>query len=110
VKVEYRHLKDFYDHTLFRNRNGRSFRWNSLGKLSLMARRHDSIFMIVDTLTKISHFFPVCMMHQAPGIARVYINKIFETTRHTKGIISDKGISVCKIILDKFPKRPWEHH
>jgi hypothetical protein len=45
-------------------------------ELSLTARRHDSIVMTVDTLTKSSHFVPVHMMHQAPGIARVYINKI----------------------------------
>jgi predicted nucleotide-binding protein len=78
-------------------------------ELSLTARRHDPIVVTVDTLTKSSHFVPVRMMHQAPGIARV-ISTRFETARRTKGIISDKGFSVCKMILDEFPKRPWEHH
>jgi hypothetical protein len=41
-----------------------------------MVRRHDSIFMIVDTLMKSSHFVSVCMTHQVLGIARVYISKI----------------------------------
>jgi hypothetical protein len=35
--------------------------------LPLMARRHDSIFVVVDTLTKSAHFIPVCTTYQAPG-------------------------------------------
>jgi hypothetical protein len=42
----------------------------------LMVRKHDPIVVTVDTLTKISHFVPVRTMHQAPSIARVYINKM----------------------------------
>jgi hypothetical protein len=39
--------------------------------LPLAARRHDSIFVVVDTLMKSAHFIPVRMMYQAPDIARV---------------------------------------
>jgi hypothetical protein len=39
--------------------------------LPLMARKHYSIFVVVDTLTKSAHFIPVCMKYQAPNIARV---------------------------------------
>jgi hypothetical protein len=42
----------------------------------LMARRHDLIFVVVDTLTKSSHFIPMHTTYQAPDIARVFINEI----------------------------------
>ena len=34
--------------------------------LPLTARRHDSIFVVVDTLTKSAHFIPVRTTYQAP--------------------------------------------
>jgi hypothetical protein len=42
----------------------------------LTTRRDNPIVMTIDTLTKSSHFFPVCMTHQAPSIDRVYIIKM----------------------------------
>jgi hypothetical protein len=59
--------------------------------LPLMERRHNSIFVIVDTLTKSVHFIPVCMMYQAPDIARVFINDIVRLHGMPKRIISDRG-------------------
>ena len=44
--------------------------------LPLTARRHDSIFVVVDTLMKSAHFIPVRMTYQAPDIARVFIYDI----------------------------------
>jgi hypothetical protein len=44
--------------------------------LPLTARRHDSIFVVVDTMTKSAHFIPVRMTYQAPKIARVFINEM----------------------------------
>jgi hypothetical protein len=44
--------------------------------LPLTARRHDSIFVVVETLTKSAHFFPMRTMYQAPDIARVFISYI----------------------------------
>jgi hypothetical protein len=57
----------------------------------LTARRHDSIFMVVDTLTKSAHFIPVHMMYQVPYIARVFINEIVRLHGMPKRIISDQG-------------------
>jgi hypothetical protein len=47
--------------------------------------------MIVDTLTKSSHFDPVHKTHQAPDVASLYQRDI-ETTRRTKGsyLIEDR--------------------
>jgi hypothetical protein len=44
--------------------------------LPLTARRHESIFIIVDTLMKSAHFIPMRTMYQAPDIARVFISEI----------------------------------
>jgi transposase InsO family protein len=57
----------------------------------LMARRHDSIFVLVDTLTKSAHFIPMRMTYQAPDIARVFISKIVRFHGMPKKIISDQG-------------------
>jgi hypothetical protein len=59
--------------------------------LPLTARRHDSIFLVVDTLTKSAHFILVRMMYQAPKIARVFISEIMRIHGMLKRIISDRG-------------------
>jgi hypothetical protein len=58
--------------------------------LPLMARRHDSIFMVVDTLTKSAHFVSMRMMYQAPDIARFFISDIGRLHGIPKRIISDR--------------------
>jgi hypothetical protein len=57
----------------------------------LMARRHDSIFIVVYTLTKSDHFIPMRTMYQAPDIARVFISEIVRLHGMPKRIISNRG-------------------
>jgi transposase InsO family protein len=57
----------------------------------LTARRHDSIFVVVDTLTKSAHFIPMHTTYQAPIIARVFISEIVRLHGMPKRIISDQG-------------------
>jgi hypothetical protein len=59
--------------------------------LPLTTRRHGSIFLVVDTMTKSAHFIPVCMTYQAPNIARVFISEIVRLHGMPKRIISDRG-------------------
>jgi hypothetical protein len=75
--------------------------------LPLTARRHDSIFVVVDTLTKSAHFIPVRTTYQAPDIARVFISEIVRLHGVPKKIISDRG----SVFTGRFwtsSKRPWE--
>jgi hypothetical protein len=58
---------------------------------SLTARRHDSIFVIVETMTKSSHFIPMHMMYQEPDIARYFISDIVILHGMPKWIIFDRG-------------------
>jgi hypothetical protein len=57
----------------------------------LTVRRHDSIFVVVDTLTKSAHFIPVHTTYQAPDIARVFISENVRLDGMPKRIISDRG-------------------
>jgi hypothetical protein len=59
--------------------------------LPLTARRHDSIFLVVDTLMKSAHFIPMCTIYPAPDIVRVFISEIMRLHRIPKNIISDQG-------------------
>jgi hypothetical protein len=59
--------------------------------LPLTERRHDSIFLVVDTLMKSSHFILVRTMYQAPDIARVFISEIVRLHGMPKRIIFDRG-------------------
>jgi hypothetical protein len=59
--------------------------------LPLTAKRHDSIFVVVDTLTKSAHFNPVRTTYQAPDIARIFIREIVRLHGVPKKIISDRG-------------------
>jgi len=59
--------------------------------LPLISRRHDSIFVVVDTLTKSDHFIPMCTTYQAPEIARAFIKEIVRLHGVSKRIISVRG-------------------
>jgi transposase InsO family protein len=59
--------------------------------LTLTKRRHGSIFVVFDTLTKTAHFIPMHNTYQAPYIARVFINKIVSLNGVPRRIISDRG-------------------
>jgi hypothetical protein len=60
--------------------------------LPLMARRHDSIFVVVYTLMKSDHFIPVHVAYQALDIDRVFISDIVRLHGVPKNIISDRGL------------------
>ena len=58
----------------------------------LKARRHDLIFIVVDTLKKSAHFIPMDMMYQAPYIARFFISEIVRLHGMPKRIIFNQGL------------------
>jgi hypothetical protein len=57
----------------------------------LMVRRHDSIFVVVYTLTKSENFILVRTTYQEPDIARYFVNELVRWHGVPKRIISDKG-------------------
>jgi hypothetical protein len=46
--------------------------------------------VVVDKLTKVTHFFPVKMTHTTTNIAEIYMRKIARLHGIPKAIVSDK--------------------
>jgi hypothetical protein len=54
-------------------------------------RGHDSIWVIVDCLTKVAHFIPVKITHNGRELADLYISRIVSLHGVPKTIVSDRG-------------------
>jgi hypothetical protein len=54
-------------------------------------RGHDSIWVIVDRLTKVAHFVPVWEDYRVPKLVDLYIEHIPRLHRVPCSIVSDRG-------------------
>nr|XP_016438091.1 PREDICTED: uncharacterized protein LOC107764080 [Nicotiana tabacum] len=54
-------------------------------------KKHDSIWVIVDRLTKSTHFLPVKTTYTVPQYATLYIKEIVQLHGSPESIISDRG-------------------
>ncbi|KAM3202495.1 hypothetical protein P3L10_030119 [Capsicum annuum] len=54
-------------------------------------RHHDSIWVMVDRLTKSSHFLPVHTSYTAEDYAKLYIQELVRLHGVPLSIISDRG-------------------
>jgi hypothetical protein len=73
-----------------------SWKWDDISMdfvsgLPLTSRKHDSIWVIVDRLTKTPHFIPVHTTYDARDYASLYIEHIVRLHGVPKTIISDRG-------------------
>ena len=59
--------------------------------LSKTRRQHDSIWVIVDMMTKFSHLIPVKSTYRVEDYVRLYIDKIVRYHGIPLCIISDRG-------------------
>jgi hypothetical protein len=91
VKAEHRHLTRLIEPHAIPESKWEVISMALIVGFSLTARRHDSIFLVVETLTKSAHFIPVRMTYQVPDIAIFFINKIVIFHGVPKRIISDRG-------------------
>jgi hypothetical protein len=64
------------------------------------SQRHESIWVIVDRLTKTAHFLPVRTTYNAKKYAEIYLDQIIRLHGVPKTIISDHGA--------QFIARFWE--
>jgi hypothetical protein len=89
VKVEHRHPTG-----LLRPHGIPKLKWEVISMdfiigFPLTARRHDSIFMVVETLTKSAHFILVRMTYQVVDISRVFFSEIVRLHGVPRRIILD---------------------
>jgi hypothetical protein len=59
--------------------------------LPLTARKFDSIWVIVEQLTKSAHFIPINTTYKVQKYTKVYIARVLCLHRVLKMIISDQG-------------------
>jgi hypothetical protein len=52
---------------------------------------YDSIWVIINRLTKVTHFIPIKMMYTGPQLAELYISKIISLHGVPKKIVFDRG-------------------
>jgi hypothetical protein len=69
--------------------------------LPLTARKKDSIWVIVDRLTKTAHFIAVHTTYSIQDYAELYIDQIMRLHKIPKTIVSDRGT--------QFMARFWDH-
>ena len=58
--------------------------------LPLKKRKHDSIWVVVDRLTKSAHFLPIRTDHSLDKLAGLYINEIVRLHRIPVSIFSNR--------------------
>jgi hypothetical protein len=64
-------------------------------------KNHNSIWVIVDRLTKLAHFIPIRVDYHPTDYAELYFNQIVWLHGIPRAIVSDRGL--------QFTARFWEH-
>ncbi|KAK1681233.1 hypothetical protein QYE76_042081 [Lolium multiflorum] len=81
------------------------WKWDSVGMdfitgLPKSIKGNDSIWVVVDRLTKVAHFIAVKTTYQGPKLAELYISRIVALHGTPKSIVSDRG--------SQFTSRFWQ--
>jgi len=80
------------------------WKWEEVGidfivGLSRTQRGYDSIWVIVDRLTKVAHFIPVKTTYNGLKLAELYMEKIVSLHGVPKKIVSDRGTQFTSYFL-----------
>jgi NADH:ubiquinone oxidoreductase subunit E len=90
VKVEHMHPMDLLQSLAFSEKKWEVVTIDFITKFPRKTRQHDSIMLVVDKLTKASHFVPVKMTHTVANIAEIYMREIARLHGIPKEIVSDR--------------------
>jgi len=60
--------------------------------LSRSCRQHNSVWVIVDRMTKSAHFLPVKTTYSAEDYAKLYIQEVVRLHGVSISIISERGV------------------
>jgi hypothetical protein len=92
VKVEHRHLEGLLQPHIIPESKWEVISMDFNVGFPLMTRRHDLIFVVVDTLTESAHFIPMRTIYQVPDIDRLFDNEIVRLHGVLRRTISDRGL------------------
>ena len=84
-----RGLEEHFNECPFPNGSRRELQWTSWFVFPRLW--YDSIWVIIDRLTKSAHFIPVKVTYNAEKLARLYISEIVRLHGVPLSIISDRG-------------------
>src|SRR5688572_18784776 len=73
------------------------------------SRHHDSIWVIVDRLTKSAHFLPVHTTHRTEKNAEIYIDQIVHLHGIPRTIVSDRGAPFVARFLEQLQESLGTH-
>ena len=68
--------------------------------LPLTQKKHDSVWVIIDRLTKSAHFIPVTIDYSMDQLAEIYVDEIVRLHRVPLSIVSDRDL--------RFTSRFWK--
>ena len=82
------------------------WKWEEVGMdfivgLPRTQKGYDSIWVIVDRLTKVAHFLPVKTTYTGTKLAELYMERIVCLHRVPKKIVSDRGTQFTSIFWQK---------
>jgi hypothetical protein len=63
---------------------------------------YDSIWVIMDRLTKVAHFIPVKTTYSRPQLAELYMSRIVSMHLVLKNIMSDRGTQFTLKFWERF--------
>jgi hypothetical protein len=89
VKAEYRHPMGLLQPFPISEKKWEVETIDFITKFPRTVRKHDSIIVVVDKLTKFSHLVPVKMTHTITNIVEIYTREITRLHGIPKEIISD---------------------
>jgi transposase InsO family protein len=69
--------------------------------LSTTQSEYDSIWVIVDGLTKVAHFIPIKTTYSGPQLAELYMSRIVCLHGVPKKIVSDRGTQFTSKFLER---------
>jgi len=106
VKVEYRHPVGLLQPLLIPEWKWEVVTIDFIIKLPRSSSRHDSIMVVVEKLTKATHFVPVKSTHKATNIVEIYMKEIARLHGVHKAIVSDRDLKFTsnfwKVLFKEF--------
>ena len=83
--------QDYFDHCTFQYGNGTKSAWTFIVEVPKTPNGHDSIWVIIDRLTKVAHFILVRTYYKGNKVAQLYIDNILRLNGVPSRIVLDRG-------------------